>query len=152
MIDLNGMGVQSSYFDVYENEKIDLESALFRNLSAEIDDMELYSAIRYLRRIKVIDKNNFQIQATQFYNRILTNLNPLLLIFISSITIFNWKISFSFVNFSQFSYCYCLLCFTNGKYDNGKTIFDCSIRGTLTPIVLLLPFQCIYILEDIING
>jgi lipopolysaccharide export system permease protein len=151
MIDLNGMGVQSSYFDVYENEKIDLESALFRNLSAEIDDMELYSAIRYLRRIKVIDKNNFQIQATQFYNRILTNLNPLLLIFISSITIFNWKKSvlvLSILASLAIAIVYYVLQMVSMIM--AKQSLIAPLWGTLTPIVLLLFISTvIYIIRRI---
>jgi len=76
---------------VYHNESVNLEPALFRNLQADITTMELGSALRYIRRIQVMDANQYAIQASDFYHRILGNLTPLILILISCSTVFTWR-------------------------------------------------------------
>ena len=76
---------------VYHNEKIDLESNLFRNLTADIASMELSDAINYVRRIRYIDPNRYIAHATDLQERLWISLTPLILTVISCSTLFRWK-------------------------------------------------------------
>lgn len=91
LLDLDGQVMDAQRLAVYHNESVNLEPALFRNLQADITTMELGSALRYIRRIQVMDANQYAIQASDFYHRILGNLTPLILILISCSTVFTWR-------------------------------------------------------------
>ncbi len=77
--------------DVYHNPTISIEPALFRNLTADISTMELEGALRYVQVIKKMNATQYAVYASDLASRIWTNLTPLILIFISSATLFAWR-------------------------------------------------------------
>jgi lipopolysaccharide export system permease protein len=53
--------------------------------------MELEGAFRYVRRIRMMDANQYAQQASRLYERLLGNLTPLILMIISCSTVFTWR-------------------------------------------------------------
>ena len=90
-LDLAGVTIDSARMATLDDESINLESQLFRNLNADIVMMELPSALRYIERIRVMDANQYARQASDLYNRLLGNLTPLILMIISCSTVFTWR-------------------------------------------------------------
>lgn len=91
LIDLDGSLLEGQRLPLYTNAAVDLEPALFRNLSADVRTMELESALRYIGRIRMMDSNQYAVQASDLANRVLGNLTPLILIIISCSTVFTWR-------------------------------------------------------------
>ena len=72
-------------------ESFDLEPSYFRNISTDIQTMELSSALDYLDRIRIINPKLWNEVATDFASRILGALIPLVLIFIACTINYRYK-------------------------------------------------------------
>jgi len=77
--------------DEWFDTKINIEPALFRNLSADITTMELEGAFKYVQIIKKMNATQYAIYASDLASRLYGNLTPLILIFISCATLFAWR-------------------------------------------------------------
>mgnify|MGYP001059931939 CR=1 FL=1 len=75
----------------YHNRNIDMDPALFRNLSADISTMDLASALWYVRTLRTVDASRWNSGAADLADRILGNLTPLILVVISCSTVFTWR-------------------------------------------------------------
>ncbi len=91
VLDFDTLNVELEYLSAYSNPDINLESSLFRNNSNDIKSMPLQNAYDYLKKIKIVNKEQYQKVATDFYNRIVSNLYPLILVLISISTVFTWR-------------------------------------------------------------
>lgn len=91
LVDQDGATLQAISEQEYHNSSISMEPALFRNLSADITSMELYSALQYVKRIQVMNANQYATYATDLSDRVFGNLTPLILIIISCSTVFTWR-------------------------------------------------------------
>jgi len=83
--------IQSTREKEYHNPEISIEPTLFRNLSADISSMELSQAVAYVKRVRMIDTNQYIPYATDLADRIFSNITPLILILISCSTVFTWR-------------------------------------------------------------
>jgi len=72
-------------------ENFDLEPSYFRNISSDIKTMELFSAVKYLERIHLLNPKLWYEAATDFANRVLGSLTPLILIFIACTINYRYK-------------------------------------------------------------
>jgi lipopolysaccharide export system permease protein len=72
-------------------EAFTLEPAFFRNLSSDIKTMELSAALRYLKRIKVLDPLRHPGLSTDLVERLLGNLSPLVMLFIACTISYRYK-------------------------------------------------------------
>ena len=91
LIGEDGNELRSMHEDEYHNQSLSMEPVLFRNLSADITSMELYSALQYVKRIQVMNANQSADYATDLSDRVFSNLTPLILIIISCSTVFTWR-------------------------------------------------------------
>ncbi|MDD3902523.1 MAG: LptF/LptG family permease [Sphaerochaeta sp.] len=89
--ELVGDTVESRRENLYISDQFTLEPSFFRNLSSDIKTMELDSAFRYLKRIKVLDPSMWHVYASDFANRILGSLTPLVLLFIACTINYTFK-------------------------------------------------------------
>ncbi|MDT4761474.1 LptF/LptG family permease [Sphaerochaeta sp. PS] len=69
----------------------DLEPAFFRNISNDIKTMDLPSARTYLQRIRLLNPKLWYQAATDFAQRILGSLTPLVLVFIACTISYRYK-------------------------------------------------------------
>ncbi|HKL58002.1 MAG TPA: LptF/LptG family permease [Sphaerochaeta sp.] len=90
-IDKDTLSVESRREDGVLFESFDLEPSYFRNISSDILTMELASAVRYLDRIRLLNPKLWYKAATDFANRILSSLTPLVLIFIACTISYKYK-------------------------------------------------------------
>ena len=72
-------------------ENFDLEPSYFRNISSDIKTMELFAAVKYLERIHLLNPKLWYETATDFANRVLGSLTPLILIFIACTINYRYK-------------------------------------------------------------
>lgn len=75
----------------YVNPDINLEPNLFRNFSTNIKTMELGTAVRFLKRIRLLDPSKWNTYATDFANRIFGCFSPLVLLFIACTISYKYK-------------------------------------------------------------
>ena len=75
----------------YISPSFTLEPSFFRNLSSDIKTMDLDSAFRYLKRIRVLDPALWHIYASDLANRIIGSLTPLVLLFIACTINYRFK-------------------------------------------------------------
>ena len=147
LLDVDGNVVDASKENEYHNVRLSLEPGLFRNLSADIKTMELTSAVQYLSRLKAIDSKQYAIFASDFYNRLLGSLTPLVLIVISCSTIFNWKknvLIFSIIASLSIAIVFYVLQMLSLILAKQSVIPP--VMGTLIPMLLLLVFSFVSIL------
>ncbi|PKL14402.1 MAG: YjgP/YjgQ family permease [Spirochaetae bacterium HGW-Spirochaetae-8] len=147
LLDIDGNVMDASKEKEYHNERLSLEPGLFRNLSADIKTMELNSAFQYLSRLKAIDSNQYAVFASDFYNRLLGSLTPLILIVISCSTIFNWKknvLIFSIIA----SLCIAIIFYVLQMLSLilAKQSVIPPAMGTAIPMLVLLSFSFVAIL------
>ncbi len=90
-IDFESLNVSVETQESLIDPRIDISSTYFKNLSGDIDTMKLDDAYTYLQNVKIVNANQYQILAVEFFDRLLANINPLLLMIISCATIFGWK-------------------------------------------------------------
>ncbi len=72
-------------------EAFDLEPSYFRNISSDITTMALPSAWAYLQRIRLLNPKLWYEAATDFANRLLSSLTPLILVFIACTIDYRYK-------------------------------------------------------------
>ncbi|MFA5570599.1 MAG: LptF/LptG family permease [Sphaerochaetaceae bacterium] len=90
-LNVEPMSVRSITYDTYEDEEITINPSFFRNVLADIEYMKLESALLYTQQLKRINYEQYRYMATDVYDRLAQNLNPLLLVIISIATLFPWK-------------------------------------------------------------
>lgn len=83
--------VSTTEYQTLYVEEFTLEPAYFRNLSSDIKTMELSAALRYLKRIEVLDPLRHPGLATDLAQRLLGNLSPLVLLFIACTISYRYK-------------------------------------------------------------
>ncbi len=75
----------------YEYPLITLEPRLFRNLSDDISTMERQDAREYLRRMRVLDRDIYQVSATEYIQRLFSPFSILILMLISCSMNYRYK-------------------------------------------------------------
>ncbi len=68
-----------------------LPATFFANKNNEVITMGLLDALDYVKSIRLIRKSEYSVIASDIYNRIFKHLGPLILILISTSTLFAWK-------------------------------------------------------------
>jgi lipopolysaccharide export system permease protein len=84
-------GVDARREAEWDELPVTLEPNLFRNLSTNIKTMEFGTALRYLRRIRVLSPSQWNSYATDFAERTLGALTPLVLLFIACTINYRYK-------------------------------------------------------------
>ena len=84
-------GVRVDHFDSFENPVLKLEPQLFRDVSNEISSMSLKFAKTYLQRMKGFNPEGYASLATEYYERILGCLTPLVMIIIACSITYRFK-------------------------------------------------------------
>lgn len=75
--------VESGFYQTYSDAVIDLDPNFFRNHSNDITTMELSTAIQYLKRMKQLSPEQYSLYATEFWERVLGTITPLVLVIIA---------------------------------------------------------------------
>lgn len=83
--------VRVSYIDSFESPVLKLEPQLFRDVSNEISSMSLRLARTYLLRMKSLNPEGYASLATEYYERILGCLTPLVMIIIACSITYRFK-------------------------------------------------------------
>ena len=86
-----GNGVRVDYIDSIDSTVLKLEPQLFRDVSNEISNMSLKFARSYLMRIKGLNPEGYASLATEYYERILGCLTPLVMIIIACSITYRFK-------------------------------------------------------------
>ena len=84
-------GVRVDYIDSLESPVLKLEPQLFRDISNEISSMSLRLARSYLMRMKGLNPEGYASLATEYYERILGCLTPLVMIIIACSITYRFK-------------------------------------------------------------
>ncbi len=82
-LDNEELTVVPVYYAQYDDPLINLEPELFRNMSADIKTMDLGTAVQYLRRMRYLEPSQWSLYATEFWERVLNCLTPLVLMLIA---------------------------------------------------------------------
>lgn len=85
------LDVQTTRAQSVELPSFTLEPSYFRNLSTDIKTMALHPAYTYLRRMKILDPSQWSTLATDYANRVLGCLNPLVMLFIACAISYKYK-------------------------------------------------------------
>lgn len=79
----DGLSSDITYYDEITDSILVLEPELFRNLSAEVSKMDLKLAGDYVQKMKHLNPDQYASLATEFYERLLGFLTPLVMIIIA---------------------------------------------------------------------
>ncbi|MFA7124600.1 MAG: LptF/LptG family permease [Sphaerochaetaceae bacterium] len=133
--------------DVYINERINLESALFRNLGADIKTMRLGEAYDYVRRLQFIDPSRYAAYATDLQERVWSNASPLILAVISCSTLVGWRknvLVFSVISSLSIAVVFFVAKMLATILSKQEVIHP--IVGAASPLIVMLVFSAIAIL------
>ena len=90
-LDPTGQNVDSRRENSIVIDRFDLEPSYFKNISSDIQTMELSAAFDYLEKIRRVNPKLWHETATDFANRLLACLTPLVLIFIACTINYRYK-------------------------------------------------------------
>jgi lipopolysaccharide export system permease protein len=130
----------------YEDKAIDLDPNLFRNLSNDINTLELNSALNYLKQQKKYDIASWYINCTEFYDRLFSAFTAFVMVTIAiSINYKGKKNVFLFAIFNSI--------LVAVIYYVSKMLFQIICRqGIMHPIYsVLLPYAIVLIFTLISN-
>jgi lipopolysaccharide export system permease protein len=130
----------------FEDKLIDLDPNLFRNLSNDINTLELNSAFNYLKQLKKYDIASWYINCTEFYDRLFSAFTAFVMVTIAiSINYKGKKNIFLFAIFNSI--------FIAVIYYVSKMLFQIVCRqGVMHPIYsVLLPYAIVLIFTLLSN-
>ncbi len=121
---------------------LDIGVELFRNVSSDLKTMELAYAWEYLAKAKQHDRSDYPKLATDFYQRLLSCLTPLVLMMIACSMNYRFK-----KNILLFSIVFCL-CIGVVYYVLQMLMLIMASQGMIPPISgMLIPFGLIILLS-----
>lgn len=88
---VRGQSVAPETLDAFVAEGLDLRPELFRNARGDIRTMDLKAALERLESIKEHDREQYSAAATDFYQRLLSCLTPLVLMIIACCQNYRFK-------------------------------------------------------------
>jgi len=138
--------IEQKVLSSFENEKVNLDPNLFRNLSNDIDTLELNSAIKYLQQQKIYDKTSWYVNCTEFYDRLFRAFTAFVMVAIAiSINYRGKKNVFLFAIFNSI--------FLAVIYYVAKMLLQIMTRqGVMHPIYsMLLPYAIVAIFTLLLN-
>ncbi|MBK5200020.1 MAG: LptF/LptG family permease [Spirochaetaceae bacterium] len=130
----------------FEKEEINLDPNLFRNLTNDINTLQLNSAFSYLKQQKIYDKVSWYTNATEFYDRLFNSLTAFVMICIAiSINYRNKRNVFLFAIFNSIVIAV--------VYYVAKMLFQIMSRqGVIEPISsVLIPYLIVALFTLLTN-
>jgi lipopolysaccharide export system permease protein len=142
----NNEKIEQSNKIKFEQKEINLDPNLFRNLSNDINTLQLNSAINYLKQQKKYDKISWYTNATEFYDRLFNSFTAFIMISIAvSINYRNKKNVFLFAIFNSI--------IVAVVYYVSKMLFQIMSRqGVIEPIYsVLIPYITVVLFTLLTN-
>lgn len=139
-------GIRVEHFNEITNPVMTLEPQLFRNVSNEISTMSLDLAYRYMVRMKELNPAGYASIGTEFYERVLSCLTPLVMIFIACSMNYRFKKNVLFFSLI------CSICVAVVYYVVRMITIMLADQGVIAPILgVLIPFFTILVLSSLMG-
>lgn len=140
----NNMDIQ--YYDVLDNLNINIEPALFKNLSSEVSKMDLKLAKSYVLKMKNLNNEEYASLASSLYKRIFSCLVPFVMILIA--TSMNYRLKKNVLFFSIiFSLCEAVV-----YYVVQMITMMLATQGVIKPYLgMLIPLFVIIVITGIFS-
>lgn len=125
----------------WEEQVMDFEPQLFRNISLDIATMDLKLAKNYIDRLKVLNPKQFASSATEFYKRVLGCLTPIIMVIIAC------SMNFRFRKNVLFFSIICSICTLVVYYVIQMITIMLAEQGVIRPAFgMLIPFALMMVL------
>ena len=136
-------GVRVDYIDSLESPVLKLEPQLFRDVSNEISSMSLSLARTYLMRMKGLNPEGYASLATEYYERILGCLTPLVMIIIACSITYRFKKNVLFFSLVG------SICIAVVYYVVRMITIMLADQGIIAPILgTLIPFAAVIVVSS----